>query len=342
MLLPTQSDVAVELLVHERELVHKYRKSAVRGRWRRLLIEPDMPASPRFHALRAAVAVAVTVSMGAYLVSRFRGVKEEAAVTRVTAERLALRAEPIYARLDTVSLDPLRPDRDHADPTRAIASIRSAYQSASRAGDPAATDGHADALCELAAEFVYWRFVNDDPVKYRAWRASRSERFRPKEELTQRLYIPSDYESVYQEPFPGFEPAFDRMFTDSTRRGDGKNTPVGICLGPRGIRIAAARINPNIDEWPVPLGDESDREYWFGIFNGAMRNWFTSPTAFRDLYTRGDELLGATVATVMSFADGSRRPVMLFLYFDPAIGAWSIDKVATYNTPMDGISILEF
>lgn len=255
------------------------------------------------------------------------------AAAELSADDLARRAAKEYKQLETTPLTSIGSSADIREILETKGSIDAPAPELAR---------QLDAVTHLAADFIYWRFVAADPAAYRAWRASRGDRWIDEDRLESARYVRSDYETLYGEPFPGTVPAFDRMFEDSLRRYEGHNRPVGIASGERGTRIQIRRINPQTDAWIATFQDPALDAYWFGKHNGAMRGWFQGERDFATVYTASPELTVATVAAVTEYQDGSRRPVMLYLFQDPESGKWNIAKVATYNAPIDEVSILEF
>lgn len=251
----------------------------------------------------------------------------------VAADELAQQAAVRYSALESVPIAE----------TSGIEDVRRVLRDAALQVETGVNGDETSAVVNLAAEFLFWRFVVADPVQYRNWRAIRGDKFLDIEELESRLFVRSDYEELYQEDFPGVESAFDRMFRDSLIRYSGHNRPIAFTLGPEAARLQIRVINPQIDQWIGTFGSPALDAYWFGKYNGAMRGWFVGSVAFNRAYTEQSRLAVATVSAILHFEDGSRRPVCMYLFREPgANGKWNLAKIATYNTPMDTVSILEF
>ncbi len=257
-------------------------------------------------------------------------------VLRATKEQAIADGQKAYRPIQVTGLDHL-PDPGAVRDLLSEASVDR--------GGIAVSDGDADQLVSLTAEFLYHRFVNPDVAAYRQWRTSRGYRLASAEAMR------GDGVDVHYRLFTGKEYPGD----DSIDAVHDEMWTLGLDLRDRSHRItglAAARIGLSINfgqltrespaDWPLAAG-EMTSDQWHGLAGGGHRRWWSSPAGSAwDIVRERGALDVASVAVVAEYERGDRYPVRLLCYKDPTDGQWWIEAFHILNYEYERFPMLEY
>jgi hypothetical protein len=222
--------------------------------------------------------------------------------------------------------------------------VLAALSRADVTGKPKASNASADALEREAAEFIFLRFVAQDFDQYVQWRLSRGCRFLALDEMERVWFVHKEYQEVCGEPPPSVVTAETLMRgywrTASTLHA-GANRAMAMCDDPRGAMVCFDFIRTRHDD-RIRLQGTLGPALWYGPVSSTMRTWFAPPTPTQDLFAAQGGLDVAEVGVVMEFEDGSRRPVVLAFFFDPARTQWVLRYVNQNNFDPRRLSCLEY
>jgi hypothetical protein len=74
----------------------------------------------------------------------------------------------------------------------------------------------------------------------------------------------------------------------------------------------------------------------------TMRCWWMPPVDTETLVKRYGEAAYADVGIILEYADGSRKPFVLAMIWDPGSKSWFVEHVIIYNYPAADVSALEY
>ncbi len=200
-----------------------------------------------------------------------------------------------------------------------------------------------DELVSHTAEFLYYRFSQDDPDAYIAWRKRSGYTLRPREELIERLFVADDYEWLFGKPLP-FDAPMERVFAEMWRRSPtsfGNSQRLAwIPSDPAGIAVAVGSsrepsVNPSAPALPA-----AGPVPWYGPANATLRNWWAGTTSYQDLARKGPVLV-ANVGIVAGFESGDYRSMVILAYFDEVSGLWRIHSLHQFNHTGRTVSAME-
>lgn len=230
-------------------------------------------------------------------------------------------------------------------PLGSIASLGELHASLVEAGAAAKEGGSTDRddltkrkLVELAAEFIYFRFVLSSPEAYRAWRQSSGYRLKDAETL-RREGVATDYEHWFDEPYPGDDrlvEVFDRLWAATLDAKDERSRPVGIAQGASGVEVALGAMD-RAWERPMPmLSGELSERVWQGLRSGQLgRDWWRDPNGgIRGELQHRESVPVAVVGVIVEMKAGDRYP-FTFTYYRDVKGKWWLWRVNVLNFPSD-------
>lgn len=213
--------------------------------------------------------------------------------------------------------------------------------------NPAAVDGEAvESLLQTASEFIYYRFIRDDPEDYIAWRLRRGDRFREPETIYGKYQVAWDYEYFFEDKLPDDAPVRDTFiqFYEHQRSLWGDHyTPIGYAIDPESVLILIEVEDPLIGNQSVDLGNPDLNRFWFETAGGAHRSWFTGEIDIRRQLMNSElkKYQVGTVGFVLEYADGERRTVTVPLARTIEGGKWSIEFLGTTDLDNTG-GLIEF
>lgn len=195
-------------------------------------------------------------------------------------------------------------------------------------------DGQEAAL-QHAAEFIYYRVIQDSPEDYRAWRTAYGYSMKPIADMGR---VDLVYKRLFGEDLPEDDPAttvddvkiFDDMWSRVLVTEDGKARPVGIPDHAAGFDVAIGDVDLTWSTVPT-LSGQLGQELWQGGQSlGFGRNWWTSParTVHEILKDEGQATL-AIVGVVLEMQAGDRYPFSITMY--QSDGTWWIWRLNAYN-----------
>ncbi len=221
-----------------------------------------------------------------------------------------------------------------------IGSIQSMLRQAQVHNFAQADDDGVQTLLRTASEFIYFRFVRNDPQNYIAWRLGRGDRFRDRDELYGKLQVALDYEELFGQTLSDETPirdAFLKLYAYQESHWGDTYTPVGLAVDPASVMVVVLKINPIVGPQGVDLGDEASNRFWLETRQGTHRGWFTGAAH--------EELLGlnnmtsfqsGTVGFILEYSNGERRAVYLSCRRPTNGGGWLISSVASASRKNTG------
>lgn len=195
-------------------------------------------------------------------------------------------------------------------------------------------DQDRDAIVDLAAEFIYYRFAQGSVDEYKRWRRSRGEELIDPARLRGRQ-VPEDYVRCVGREYPGdaaAEAAFDDMWAV------GRNAPAGgfkvgaLASEPRGLCLALGELGPaGVGAFPRLAGDLGEAA-WEGTRAGSFRVWWEHPTrSLTAAIKSSPRTRVATVGLIVELDDGKRLPLRLLLYQHPEERRWRLAGIQVTN-----------
>ncbi|MBX3365556.1 MAG: hypothetical protein KF866_12435 [Phycisphaeraceae bacterium] len=197
-------------------------------------------------------------------------------------------------------------------------------------------------LIELASELIYYRYMQSDVEAYKRWRRDLGYALKPTDRLLKVWSVAQDYETVFEEQYPGdehFEQVFDRFWAHGLSGINKANRVLGLCEGPGAAYIAFGKVSQNRPgDWPFPESAGAGRPgpVWVGTSASTHRDWWTAPHGeFADVLRGGQIIRVACLGIVVRYGDGIRLPMLLQFYQYPAGGQWWFRHFVVQNVPLN-------
>ncbi|MBL8765050.1 MAG: hypothetical protein JNM07_12345 [Phycisphaerae bacterium] len=283
----------------------------------------------RFPALVAAIAAAgALIGLAAY---RF-GARPDPATSKANRDRLINSSQRVLA---TIAMSPLA---DAPDP----AAIRAVLARAELAG-PIAPE-RLGALLDEAADFLWRRFVENDPKSYSRWRMAKGDLRESRQDMLAYGDVADDYRFLGGGELPrdaDLAGVFEFLFVRGLAAPDGASRPVALASEPRGLIVQPKVLTPEESGWETPRGTLGI-EHWRGPVVATARRWWRPVRTEQDLLTRDGRAESATVGVIMELADGARRPFLIFYVWDPNDDRWRLCALAMTNYFPEKMTILEY
>lgn len=183
------------------------------------------------------------------------------------------------------------------------------------------------------SEFLYYRFAQPSPDQYRAWRSRLGDQPRTLDEMIRIDGLKDTYEALTGHPLSpdaNVEACFRELWACSLRYGGGFNQPVGVAAESAGISVVMGRWTAS-DRARRSVRGRLSADVWRGATAANMRSWWHPRVTANDVIRRDGIADFAEVGVVVTYADGSRRPLVLGFVHDPRAGDWVLLNVTTYN-----------
>jgi hypothetical protein len=242
----------------------------------------------------------------------------------------------------TISMSPLRSFSDPADLGVKLAERMDVRPIGTPEG---ITDSATLSLHQAVADFLFHRFLQDSPARYREWREQHGYRAKSVEEMIARADLEYTYRLFTGGDLPPditHEQAFDRLWAPSLEYGSGFNRPVAVAADRRGLSTVLGWWTSSNQE-RVSVEGELSRHLWRGGTAANMRNWWKPRFDAQELIKRDGRVLFAEVGLVVEYADGTRRPMVMNYARDPQHSEWVLLHVTAYNFPSGSpLSPLEY
>jgi hypothetical protein len=282
------------------------------------------------------IAGAIALAVGG-LVAWQHHVQRQSVVSyaRQTAEDGAM----AFAR---VAMSPLTSFSDPAD-----LSVNLAQRMDTRSTGPPEDVANADtrSLHRAVADFLYYRFLQDSPARYREWREQHGYRARTIDEMIAREDLDYTYTLFTGRKLPPDitpQQAFDKLWGPSLEYGSGFNRPVSVAVDRRGLTTVLGWWTSSNQE-RVSVEGELSRHLWRGGTAANMRSWWKPRLDAQELITRDTRVMFAEVGLLVEYADGTRRPMVMSYARDPQLSEWLLLHVTAYNFPSGSpLSPLEY
>lgn len=195
-----------------------------------------------------------------------------------------------------------------------------------------------------ASHFIAVRFGQDDPEAYLAWRSSDGFAWRPFDDLNQSWNIDKQYELFTRLPWSDktpLEDVFKLLWHEKHRAHDGFNKALTMADDPKGISVRFGEMTPGN---PIRglLGSATSPIDWHGSIASTHCSWFVPRDPYRDRLARGETVLYAEVGVLMGYTDGSRRPLIMTLIWDPVSSRWDLQVLNTNNEPSKKLMAIDY
>lgn len=233
---------------------------------------------------------------------------------------------------------------DLSDAQQVIEFIESTLEGAQVHNNALLDEPSVRGMIRTASEFLYYRFLRDDPRAYIAWRLERGDRFRDRETMFVQYQVAYDYEELFGEPFPEeslVQDMFVRFYEHQRSLWGEHHTPVGYGVDPASVLMITAVQDPVMGAGGVDLGDSELNRLWFGEKSSSHRSWFAGAVDMRTVNTNQQKYQVGTVGFVIEYKDGERRVVTLPMVRPIDGGRWSVEYLGTVMSEHSG-GLIEF
>jgi hypothetical protein len=201
----------------------------------------------------------------------------------------------------------------------------------------------AETLLSLAAELVYYRFVQESHEVYVQQFLSWGYRMKDPAEL-RRAFVHKDFEHLFGERYPGddhLEHIFQRMWMANRIAWGGNSRPRALASGPEGLAIGVGWLDRGEQLEQPRLSGPLSEEYWHGLTQGGLRLWWADPRGgVREELRRQERVPIAMVGVLMEFPGGDRYPFTISFYRDRK-GKWWIWRLNILNVAPDRFVMIE-
>jgi len=211
----------------------------------------------------------------------------------------------------------------------------------------AGSSADAGPLLVAFSDFLFQRFVQDSPERYRAWRGANGYIPRTMTELTRNRHaMPESFSTMVGRPLgdnPSFEASFDAIFRPALDYSNGLNRPARIAIGKGGLAMLFRPLPADGDPERPPVAGSIPSDLWRGMSAANATSWWTPPVSLstRDQKPKPDSV--AEVGLIIEYADGRRFPTQSRWLFSRSASRWFIDVWTTCNFPLGlGLSSLDF
>ena len=202
-----------------------------------------------------------------------------------------------------------------------------------------------DLVLNHAADFIYYRFVNTSPTDYMQWRKSQGYHMRSLDELLDPWTIDWSYDFYFHKPFPD-NPDLEAMFQEFWDIGlnykNGKNKPTGIANDPAGLGAVAGIMTTGTPYHGEQYSGDLGSDLWYGSISSTMRCWWVPPEDTKTILAKHNVAYYIDVNCILSYADGTRRPLELQYVWNPDFKDWFLENVVISNFPSENLSGMEY
>lgn len=256
--------------------------------------------------------------------------ERRAELARYSAD-LVDRGQAAYRKLDATSFAEFQSLED----------LKRTVSNATFMSRPSAGESARERLVQLIAEFVHMRFVVGDLTAYKAWRRAQHARLIPIDELRSVWLVGRMHERMLGEPLPdgiGSEALFDKMWAVGSQRDRKGLWPIGIVTDPDGLVIAFGPFDARDPTNRPRLQSAIPNELWLGGHAVAAGQWWMIAGAEQGgrVPQRMQRTECAEVGMILTYPDGTRKPLALAFLWDPSRRDWSLIWLCLYNYPPDG------
>ncbi len=227
---------------------------------------------------------------------------------------------------------------------QAIDSIESVLERAKVYNQAGLDDSAIESIVRVASEFIYYRFVLDDPERYIRWRLQRDDQFRGMEALYVKAQVALDYEEFFGESLTDQTPlsqSFTRLYEHQRSLWASRYTPIGYAVDPESVLVVSATHNPIVGEQDIDLGDPQLNRLWLETLVGGHRSWFRGKTDHDQLKANLEKYQVATVGIVIEYENMERRTLYLGILRSGTGGDWSVEALSATDTAFTG-GLIEF
>ncbi len=233
---------------------------------------------------------------------------------------------------------------DELGDNEAINSIVSVLERAKVYNQAGLDDPAIESIVRVASEFIYYRFVLDDPQRYIRWRLQRGDRFRDMETLYVKAQVALDYEEFFGETLTDQTPlskSFTRLYEHQKSLWTSRYTPIGYGVDPESVLVVSATYNPIVGKQDIDLGDPQLNRLWLETLTGGHRSWFRGNTDHDQAKANLEKYQVATVGIVIEYENRERRTLYLGLLRSGTGGDWSVEALSATDTAFTG-GLIEF
>lgn len=235
----------------------------------------------------------------------------------------ASRGKSIY---ESIPINEIPPDED---------SIRALLRTAPAMGAESVGEERYKALLDETAEFLYERFVKEDPRAYYEWRLSKGYLPQARSFLEEWWSVSAQYTKHGGEGNPSQitdEKIFEHLWISKRRSGEGFNLLTSLASGAEGWCLAFGDMTPgNPTRRLLECSLSSDT--WHGAISSTHCAWFEAPRPYKQRLRDGEPVQYASVGVIGGYADGSRRPLVMTFVWDDLASRWDLQILNTNNEP---------
>ncbi len=227
---------------------------------------------------------------------------------------------------------------------QAIDSIESVLERAKVYNQAGLEDSAIESIVRVASEFIYYRFILDDPERYIRWRLQRGDRFRDMEAMYVKAQVALDYEELFGESLTDQTPlsqSFTRLYEHQRSLWTSRYTPIGYAVDPESVLVVSATHHPIVGKQDIDLGDPQLNRLWLETLTGGHRSWFRGQTDHDQLEANLEKYQVATVGIVIEYENMERRTLYLGILRSSTGGDWSVEALSATDTAFTG-GLIEF
>lgn len=197
-------------------------------------------------------------------------------------------------------------------------------------------------LRTVMAQFVHYRLINPDLDRYLAWRHSRGDEVKPKDEI---YLLAEDYKDFFKEPMPpnmSSEQAFRRFYQHMESIQDNGNVPIAISDDADAQFFHMWWEHPHIGPLFVEVDNALGNDFWVGNRASRSGTWLWGSLDDHKFYLSTNTVLKAMAGVIVKCADGDRYPLVLQLHWDPNSAQWMIDGIIFANVDIMEVQRIMF
>lgn len=200
-----------------------------------------------------------------------------------------------------------------------------------------------DALRRTVSEALSLYYIESDSSVYRNWRVNAGATLRGTvghsrtgwnlDDLSSWISAsPGGHEFSLTAPLDAIELLYDDFRSIALRINRGANRAVRLANSPDGLHAVIGRVAGSSAP-AFGLSGTLGPEAWYGGVGMSAMVWFENDIRLRGILERDGEVVVAEVGVFCEFADGTRRPIIFTLAWNPRRSLWQLEQVTMTNYP---------